>query len=61
LLPRFAVENEEAAGTLCTIAIREFIEDPMMFAICVLSGRPMSPAAKVFADTVVYFCRRYNQ
>jgi len=60
LLPRFAVESEVAARTLSTTAVWEFIDDPTMFTICVLNGRLVSPAAKVFVDTIVDFCRRCN-
>jgi len=60
LLPRFAVESEVAGGALSTIEVWEFIDDPMVFTICVLNGRPVSPATKVFVDTVVDFCKRYN-
>jgi DNA-binding transcriptional LysR family regulator len=60
LLPRFAVENEITAGTLCTVAVNEFMEDPMVFCICVLNNRSLSPAAKVFVDAILDFCRRYT-
>jgi len=60
LLPRFAMEQEVAAGTLATIAVREFASDPLTFSICTLNGHSMSPAAKVFVDKVVDYCRRYR-
>ena len=60
LLPRFAVENEVTAGTLSTIAVKELMEDPMVFCVCVLNSRPVSPAAKVFVDAIVDFCQRYT-
>jgi DNA-binding transcriptional LysR family regulator len=61
LLPRFAMEQEVAAGTLATIAVREFAADPLVFCVCTLNGRSVSPAAKVFVDTVVDYCRRYRR
>jgi DNA-binding transcriptional LysR family regulator len=60
LLPRFAVENEVAAGTLCAIAVKEFMREPLAFCFCVLNTRSVSPAAKAFLDAVVDFCRRYR-
>ena len=53
--------HEVAAGTLCTTAVREFAADPLVFSICTLNGRSVSPAAKAFADTVVDYCRRYRR
>jgi len=61
LLPRFAVAQEVAAGTLCTIAVKEFSADPLVFCVCALAGRTMSPAAKVFVEAVVDYCRRYRR
>jgi DNA-binding transcriptional LysR family regulator len=60
LLPRFAVENEVHEGILSTIAVKELTEDPMVFCVCVLNSRSMSPAAKVFVDAIVDFCQRYT-
>jgi DNA-binding transcriptional LysR family regulator len=60
-LPRFAAEKEEADGTLRTAAVREFASDPLVFCICSLSDRSLSPAAKVFLDSVVDYCRRYKR
>jgi DNA-binding transcriptional LysR family regulator len=60
LLPRFAVEQEVAAGTLCTSAVREFAADPLVFCICTFSRRTLSPAATIFAETIVDYCRRYR-
>ncbi len=60
LLPRFAVENEVAEGILSTIAVKELMEDPMVFCVCVLNSRSVSPAAKVFVDAIVDFCQRYT-
>ena len=61
LLPRFAVEQELAKGTLKTAAVREFASEPLVFCICSLSDRSLSPAARVFLDTVVDYCRRYRR
>jgi DNA-binding transcriptional LysR family regulator len=61
LLPRFAVAEEVAAGTLCTIAVKEFKEDPLVFCVCAPSGRSMSPAAKAFVEAVVDYCRRFRR
>jgi DNA-binding transcriptional LysR family regulator len=60
LLPRFAIERELSAGSLKMAAVREFASDPLIFCICYLGGRSMSPAAKIFMDTVVDYCRRYR-
>lgn len=61
LLPKFAVEQELAKGTLKTAAVREFVSEPLVFCICSLSDRSLSPAARVFLDTVVDYCRRYRR
>lgn len=61
LLPRFAVAQEVAAGTLSTIAVREFALDPLVFCVCTPNGRSVSPAAQVFVNTVVDYCRRYRR
>lgn len=61
LLPRFAVDNEVAAGTLCTIPVSEFMDESLVFCICALNSRSLSPAAKVFADAIVDFCKRYRR
>jgi DNA-binding transcriptional LysR family regulator len=60
-LPRFAMEQEVAAGTLATITVREFATDPLVFCVCTLNDRSVSPAAKIFVDTVVDYCRRYRR
>jgi DNA-binding transcriptional LysR family regulator len=60
LLPRFAVEQELASGSLISAGIREFASDPLVFCICSRADRSLSPAAKVFMDTVVDYCRRYR-
>jgi len=61
LLPRFVVEQELAAGSLKTAGVREFAADPLVFCICSRSDRSLSPAAKVFMDTVIDYCRRYRR
>jgi DNA-binding transcriptional LysR family regulator len=61
LLPRFAVEQEVAAGALATVAVREFGEYSLVFCVCELKGRTTSPAAKVFVQTVVDYCSRYHR
>jgi DNA-binding transcriptional LysR family regulator len=61
LLPRFAVEQEVAAGTLSTIAVKEFAADRLVFCVCARNGRSMSPAATVFAGAVLDYCRRYRR
>src|SRR5262249_10493521 len=60
LLPRFAVEPELAKGTLKVAAVQEFAGDPLVFCICSRSDRSISPAAKVFVDIVIDYCRRYR-
>jgi DNA-binding transcriptional LysR family regulator len=60
LLPRFAVEQELAAGSLKVAAVKEFAPAPLVFCFCSRSDRSLSPAAKVFLDTVVDYCRRYR-
>jgi DNA-binding transcriptional LysR family regulator len=61
LLPRFAVAQEVAAGTLAAIAVKEFMQDPLIFCVCALNGRSMSPAAAAFVDAVIDYCRRYRR
>jgi DNA-binding transcriptional LysR family regulator len=61
LLPRFAVEQEVASGALRVAAVREFSDDPLVFCICSRSDRSLSPAAKVFMDIVIDYCRRYRR
>ena len=61
LLPRFAVEQELTSGTLRAAAVREFADDPLVFCICSRSDRSLSPAAKVFVDIVIDYCRRYRR
>jgi DNA-binding transcriptional LysR family regulator len=60
LLPRFAVAQEVAAGTLCASAIREFAAEPLIFCICTFSRRTLSPATRIFVQSVVDYCRRYR-
>lgn len=60
LLPRFVVQQELTAGSLRTATVREFADEPLVFCICSRSDRTLSPAAKVFTDTVVDYCRRYH-
>jgi DNA-binding transcriptional LysR family regulator len=61
LLPRFAVSQELASGSLKTALVREFASDPLIFSICTRTDRSLSPAAKVFMDTVIDYCRRYRR
>ncbi len=58
LLPGSAVAKEIAEGTLAAISIREFVDDPVVFSICIHNTRSVSPAAKVFVDAIVDFCQR---
>jgi DNA-binding transcriptional LysR family regulator len=60
LLPRFAVENEVNAGTLSIISVKEFTKEPLMFCVCELNSRSLSPAAKAFVDAIVDFCQRFG-
>jgi len=59
LLPRAAVHQEVAAGKLCTIAVKEFSKDALVFCACARSDRTLSPAAKAFVAIVVDYCRQY--
>jgi DNA-binding transcriptional LysR family regulator len=61
LLPRFAVEQELAKGSLRIAAVREFADEPLVFCICLRGDRSLSPAAKVFMDIVIDYCRRYRR
>lgn len=61
LLPRFAIEQELTKGSLRAAAVREFVDNPMVFCICSRSDCSLSPAAKVFIDIVIDYCRRYRQ
>jgi DNA-binding transcriptional LysR family regulator len=56
LLPRSGVATEVAAGTLVTVPVRELANDPVVFCVCLLKGRALSPAAKVFVDAVIAHC-----
>jgi hypothetical protein len=38
LLPRFAVQEEVAAGTLSTVSVKEFVGNPLVFCVCALKG-----------------------
>ncbi|WP_035721503.1 LysR family transcriptional regulator [Bradyrhizobium sp. ARR65] len=60
LLPRFAVEKELAAGHIKAAAVREFASDPLIFCICSATDRSLSPAAQVFMNIVMDYCRRYR-
>jgi DNA-binding transcriptional LysR family regulator len=61
LLPRSAIQREAAEGTLCSVAVKEFVAEPWVFCVCTLSARSLSPAAKVFMGAVVDYCRRYRR
>jgi DNA-binding transcriptional LysR family regulator len=61
LLPRFAVDQELTKGSLLAVTVREFADDPLVFCICSRSDRSLSPAAKVFMDIVISYCRRYRR
>jgi DNA-binding transcriptional LysR family regulator len=61
LLPRSAIQREVAAGTLSSIAVKEFAAELWVFCVCTLSSRSPSPAAKVFMATVFDYCRRYRR
>ena len=61
LLPRMAVEQEVAAGTLRTVALREFKDQPLLFCASEHKGRTVSPAAKVFVNAVAEYCRRHRR
>jgi DNA-binding transcriptional LysR family regulator len=61
LLPRFAVEQEVSAGTLCAVSVREFAARPLVFSVCTLKGKTVSPAAQAFVDAVIDYCRRYRR
>jgi hypothetical protein len=49
-----------ADGILSTIAVGEFADDPMLCCACVRRGGSLSPAAKVFLDAIISYCRRYR-
>jgi DNA-binding transcriptional LysR family regulator len=60
LIPRSAVEAEVSEGNLCTIEVRELANDPMVCCACVRRSGSLSPAAKVFLDAIISYCRRYS-
>ena len=60
LLPRFAVDNEVNAGTVSIIPAKEFMKEPLLFCVCELKSRSLSPAAKAFVDAVIVFCQRFT-
>ena len=55
-----AVENEVNAGTLSIIPVKEFAKEPLVFCVCELNSRSMSPAAQTFVYAVVDFCQRFG-
>jgi DNA-binding transcriptional LysR family regulator len=57
LLTPLAVEEEVAAGMLTAVSIKEFMDEPLVYSVCVRKGRLLSPAAKFFLKAVVDFCR----
>jgi len=61
LLPRFAIEAELSRGSLKAATLREFADDQLIFCICLRGDRTLSPAAKVFMDNVIDYCRRYRR
>jgi DNA-binding transcriptional LysR family regulator len=61
LLPRCAIQREVAAGTLSSIAVKEFAANPWSFCVSVLKDRALSPAAKTFMTAIVDYCRRYRR
>jgi DNA-binding transcriptional LysR family regulator len=61
LLPRSSIQHELAEGTLCSVAVKQFVSEPWLFCVCTLSGRMLSPAAKVFMGAVIDYCRRYRR
>ena len=61
LLPRFAIQREVEAGSLCAIAVKEFSQEALAFCVCERSDRTLSPAAKVFVAVVVDYCRRFRR
>jgi DNA-binding transcriptional LysR family regulator len=60
LIPRSAVDTEVAEGILSTIEVRELADDPMVCCACVRRSGSLSPAAKVFLDAIINYCRRYG-
>jgi len=60
LLPRSGVMTEVAAGAIVTVPVRELVSDPVVFCVCLIKGRVLSPAAKVFVDAVMAHCRRHG-
>jgi DNA-binding transcriptional LysR family regulator len=61
LLPRFAIEQEVSAGTLCAVPVRELAARPLLFSVCTLKGKTVSPAAQAFVGAVIDYCRRYRR
>jgi DNA-binding transcriptional LysR family regulator len=61
LLPHFAVEQEVSAGSLSAVPVREFAARPLLFSVCSLKGKTVSPAAQAFAGAVLDYCRRYRR
>ena len=60
LLPRFAVDTEVNAGTVSIVPVKEFMKEPLVFCVCELNSRSLSPAAKAFVDAVIDFCQRFG-
>jgi hypothetical protein len=60
LVPRSTVQKEVSDGILATIAVEEFVDDPMLCCACVRKSGSLSPAAKVFLDAIISYCHRYR-
>jgi len=60
LLPRFAVDYEVNAGTVSIVPVKEFMKEPLLFCVCELNSRSLSPAAKAFVEAVIDFCQRFG-
>jgi DNA-binding transcriptional LysR family regulator len=60
LVPRSTVQKEVSDGILSTIEVSEFVDDPMLCCGCVRKSGSLSPAAKVFLEAIISYCRRYR-
>jgi DNA-binding transcriptional LysR family regulator len=58
LIPSVAARKEIAEGSLVPVPVPEFADDPLVFCVAVLKRRSLSPAANVFLQEVIAYCRR---
>jgi hypothetical protein len=43
------------------VPVRELAARPLLFSVCTLKGKTVSPAAQAFVGAVIDYCRRYRR